>query len=330
MTQSHRIPIVLLSALSLLVLLMAAHAGDKATTNTPPRVIAAMVNGQPIYLDQLEAQVQAGLDKYSKFNGGKVPQDLRQQIQLKVLHRYIAAELLYQASLQEKIIDIDTKIKKELAKRKAAQENPSIEAVTRQIYIDEYLAKNNLSNPQVPEDEVKAYYEKHKQNFASQSDAVHARHIVIQADKNAEPAELSKAQKKLLQAQQALNAGKSFMDVAKEFSEDANAPSGGDLGYIERGYMPPEFEKVAFSMKPGTISDTVRTEFGFHIIEVVDKRSAGSVPRFEEMKDFLKQGLAQQLKAKNVAAHIKALEKKAKIEIVFPQEQPKRQEAQAS
>lgn len=329
MAKPHRITIALLSALSLSVLLVAAHADDKTAKPAPPREIAATVNGQPIYLDQLEAQVQAGLHKYSKFNSGKTPQALRQQIQSKVLDKYIAAELLYQASLKEKISDMDTKITNELAKRKAAQENPNIDTVTRQIYIDEYLVKNNLSNPQVPENEVKAYYEKNMQNFVSKTDVVHVRHILIQSDKNAKPAELSRAQAKLRQVQQALKEGKAFVDVAKEFSEDANATAGGDLGNIERGYMPPEFEKVAFSMTPGAISDTVRTEFGFHVIEVLEKRPAGSVPRLEEIRDFLRQGLQQQLKAKNITAHIKALEKKAKIEVLIPHEQPKRQQAQA-
>ncbi len=315
---THRwITVALTIALSLSVQIVAASTGNQTDLQTTSREVAATVNGQPIYVDQLETQVQVGIDKYRRFNSGPVPPGLGRQLQAKVLDKYIAVELLYQASLSMKTAAIEQKVVAELAKLKTAHDHTRAASVRRQIYIDEYLAKNNLSNPEVPASEIKAYYERHKQNFASKKDAVHVRHIVIQIAKTASPAEIAQAQKKIARVRQLITEGKPFTEVAKEYSEDANAPAGGDLGYIEKGYMPSEFEKVAFVLQPGKLSDLVQTEFGYHLLEVVDRRPAGSVPGFAEMKDFLAKGLQQQLKAKNMSAHLKALEEKATIEILL-------------
>ncbi|MAF14205.1 MAG: hypothetical protein CMI53_04945 [Parcubacteria group bacterium] len=65
--------------------------------------------------------------------------------------------------------------------------------------------------------------------------------------------------------------GGSFIELAKEFSEDVTSIQGGDLGYFSKGQMVEEFEKVAFSLEPGEISDIVKTQFGYHIIKVEEK-----------------------------------------------------------
>jgi peptidyl-prolyl cis-trans isomerase D len=78
-----------------------------------------------------------------------------------------------------------------------------------------------------------------------------------------------------------VKAGGDFAELAKKHSEDSSAPQGGDLDYFGRGRMVKEFDDVAFSLAPGSTSDLVKTQFGYHIIKVVDKKAAATRPLAE-------------------------------------------------
>src|SRR5262249_11303920 len=87
--------------------------------------------------------------------------------------------------------------------------------------------------------------------------------------------------------------GVDFAELAKKFSQEPGASSsGGDLGWFGRGRMVPEFEKAAFSLPPGGISPVVKTQFGYHIIKVEDRRAAGMRP-FGEVRIAIRTQLAQ-------------------------------------
>ncbi len=114
------------------------------------------------------------------------------------------------------------------------------------------------------------------------------RHILVAA--KACDAE-RRAQELLAQARQP---GTDFAALARADSDDAgSAERGGDLGFFPRGKMAPEFETAAFALKqPGDLSDVVRTEFGFHIIRLEDRRPAGLLP-FEKVREGLIKGLSE-------------------------------------
>lgn len=122
---------------------------------------------------------------------------------------------------------------------------------------------------------------------------VKARHILIktQGKSDAEKKQaLAKAEDLLKQ----LKAGADFSKLAEKNSEDSsNAPKGGDLGWFVHGQMVPEFDKAAFALNPGQLSDVVTTEFGYHIIKVDDKEKARVKP-FEEVKAELEAELKKQ------------------------------------
>ena len=128
----------------------------------------------------------------------------------------------------------------------------------------------------VTDDEVKARYEKEIAALPKQEE-VRARHILVKSEDEA----------KAIIAD--LDAGKDFVELAKAKSTDPNKSEGGDLGYFTKGRMVPEFEEAAFAMEKGSYSKTpVKTQFGFHVIKLEDKRDAAP-PAYETVAAQVRQ-----------------------------------------
>jgi peptidyl-prolyl cis-trans isomerase D len=138
----------------------------------------------------------------------------------------------------------------------------------------------------VTEAELHQYYDLHQNDFLT-SEAVTAQHILFKVDeKKMPPAEVEKIREKALAVLERARKGEDFVQLARQFSEDSTAARGGHLGPpIKKGDMVKEFEKAAFATKPGSISDLVKTENGFHIIKVNDKQNE-RVRSFAEVKEI--------------------------------------------
>ncbi len=142
-----------------------------------------------------------------------------------------------------------------------------------------------------------------------------ARHILIRVPVTASKEDKEAAMKKIKEAQARLKKGDDFADVAKKYSEDPGSKDrGGDLGYFSRGDMVPPFDKAAFALDVGQTSDIVTTDFGYHIIQVQEKKAAGKMT-LDEIKDDLREYLFQQRGAKRFESYIKELRAKADIKI---------------
>jgi peptidyl-prolyl cis-trans isomerase D len=148
----------------------------------------------------------------------------------------------------------------------------------------------------VTEDDEKVYYQNNIDHYKLE-DRAHVAHILFKTVgmTDAEAAEVKK------KADDVLNKAKhggNFGDLAKQYSEDTTKDKGGDLGWIVRGQTVPEFEAAAFSLPKGSISDLVKTQYGFHIIQVIDRESART-QTLDEVKasiiNQLQQDRAEQL-----------------------------------
>lgn len=123
--------------------------------------------------------------------------------------------------------------------------------------------------------EITAYYNAHQQEFAA-PERVHAAHILIKLPANATAAEDAAARKKALAVLARAKAGDDFAGLAREYSDDPGSKaSGGDLGVFGRGQMIKPFEDAAFGMTPGEVTGPVKTQFGYHIIKLIEKIPAG-------------------------------------------------------
>ena len=142
--------------------------------------------------------------------------------------------------------------------------------------------------------DLHAVYAASMDNFRM-PERVKARHILIKTQGKSD-AEKKQALAKIQDILKQLKAGADFSQLAQKNSEDSsNAPKGGDLGWFVRGQMVPEFDKAAFALKQGDLSDVVNTEYGYHLIKV-DEKEAARVKPFDEVKA----DLATQLKKQRV------------------------------
>jgi foldase protein PrsA len=168
----------------------------------------------------------------------------------------------------------------------------------QRFYYDQYYSKAFVDEAQAGmkdlEKDAKAYYEANKDSF--KVDEVTASHILVKDEATAK------------EVQEKLKAGEKFEDLAKSYSIDGSAANGGSLGTFGRGEMVTEFEDAAFALKPGEISDIVKTQFGYHIIKVTDKNQGTKT--YEEAKDSITSNLVSQEAQKKVLD----LQKKTKIE----------------
>ena len=160
----------------------------------------------------------------------------------------------------------------------------------------------------IPETQVLADYNSRKNDFQV-TERVKARHILLKTEGTTEAVVKPKADALLKQ----LKAGGDFAKLAKENSNDpGSASQGGDLGFLVKGQTVPEFEKSAFSLKPGEISDLVKTQYGFHIIQV-QQHDQPQIQPFEQVKNQImldiRQRSANQMMEKTADATVAALRK---------------------
>jgi len=156
----------------------------------------------------------------------------------------------------------------------------------------------------VPADEAaqRAWYEEHKEEY-TQPEQVHARHILIKAEGRTD----ADAQKILEGARARLANGEDFGALARELSEEPAAKtSGGDLGFFGRGQMVPAFEEAAFGAPPNTLVGPIKSDFGWHLIQVLEKRPAGTQP-FEQVRPMIAQRLTADRTAEMAEAKAREL-----------------------
>ena len=315
-------------------------AFEKKTPTPPPQAekiaapqIVATVNGAPIYSDGLNVDIKKDLKKFKKYGMKEAPPDLMYNVQKRALDKKIRNELIRQESRKLKITDLDKKaIDKYLAIRK---KYPNEEVFSRylemrkltidkmkanlreSVYVDEYLLKHDISDPEIPENILRSFYESNPKNYHI-DESVKVSHILIKVADNATEKDTKKAYKKAVKIRKNILDGNDFAETAIDKSECNSASGGGDLKYIKRGYMPKEFENVAFALEIDKISEVVKTKYGYHIIKVSEKIPEGTVP-YEDSRDFIKKYFQMDETKKRLNEHIAELREKAKIEIFLTQ-----------
>ncbi len=257
--------------------------------------VLAVVNGEVISIDYYNNKLM-GLSNYERamYKGEEGHQKLLKAIIMQVILVQKAKEMKLNedAEVQK---TIKTLIREMTAKA-------LIEALTKQEIMDKVL---------VTDEEAKAYYDENKEEFEIK-EMVQVRHIMVATEEEA------------LEVRKQLEEGADFTEIAGEKSTDQiTAKKGGELGYFERGKMVAELEEVCFNMKVGEISDPVKTDYGYHIVNLEDKKEAG-MREFYEVSDDIKKKLLSDKQREEHQKWLNQLEEEAeiKIETAFGESNP--------
>ena len=185
--------------------------------------------------------------------------------------------------IKDLTLDFLIEMKVVAQKAKAEKIDQTDDFKRRMAYVQQRVMMQQLMVAQAkkvaPEAELKKYYDEQIGQIKP-SEEVRARHILVEGEEDA----------KKIAAR--VKGGEDFAKIAKEVSKDTGSGAeGGDLGFFAREQMVPEFANAAFGMKAGEISNPVKSQFGFHIIKVEERRLK-PVPTFEQVKDRIAQALA--------------------------------------
>jgi peptidyl-prolyl cis-trans isomerase C len=167
--------------------------------------------------------------------------------------------------------------------------------------LQRYAVQKLLEKVTVNEEDMKKYYEENKESFVS-AEEVRAKHILVKEEEEAK------------KVKEEIEAGKSFEEAAKEYSTCPSKDKGGDLGFFSKGRMVPEFEKAAFELEIGELSDLVKTQFGYHLI-VVEEKKESSIKTFDQVKEQIKQNLLRGEQTKVYTNKFNELKSKYSVEI---------------
>src|SRR5436305_7761727 len=193
---------------------------------------------------------------------------------------------------------IDMRIVSKAAEDKKVQDGEDFKkrlAFTRsRLLMDSLLASEGKAA--TTDDAMKKVYEQASKEITGEEE-VHARHILVETEDDAKAVE------------EDLKKGADFAELAKKKSKDPGASDGGDLGFFTKDQMVPEFSSVAFSLEPGKISDPVKSQFGWHVIKVEEKRKR-KAPDFDQVKGQIETYVTR----KAQADYVGKLRDSAKIE----------------
>jgi len=305
-------------------LLASLWAGPVALAEIVDRIVAN-VNGSIILLSEVEGKL-ATLRELKYRQGLNIPE--ASLTERKVLSEMIDENLITsyakekEISIKESEVDKTVQnIKKnnnlsdEEFKQAMKAQGTSLEKFREELknqILVQRVMKLEVDIVTPTEKDAKSYYQRHEKEFLGEG-RVRARHILIKVspDKGEEA-----ARQQILSIRKKIESGASFSDMAKEYSNDPSGPTGGEVGWFRMGDVVQAFGKAAFALKPGMMSQPVRTGFGYHLIQVMEKEKREPVA-FAQVAEKIKEKLKQQAFVSNRTDWLARMREEAFIEIMY-------------
>lgn len=295
---------------------------EQATTVAPvdPTTVVARVNNETILQSDVENVFNLFvLPQFKAQNPDKeFPTDQKLKVEQGITSQLATQKLLIQAAAKLGVKPDETIVNTQFDTLKAQYPQASPEFLKdfliREVTIQALLQQEVISKITVSDEEVKKYYDERKDQF-NEPEQVRASHVLVQVDPKATQETKDAAKKKIEDVLAQAQAGKDFAELAKQYSDCPSKEQGGDLGFFKRGDMVKPFEDAAFALNVGELSGVVETQFGFHVIQLAEKKSAREVP-FEEAKERLTQSIKQQRTNTDAVAWVNALKSKSTIELL--------------
>jgi peptidyl-prolyl cis-trans isomerase D len=285
---------------------------DRIRQLVPTAFVGGAFVGNDQYAAQVEASSGMGVAEFEDLVGqGLLEQKFRElvtdgmtvspaEVEQEFRRRNEKVKISYVVvkpdDLQSKIEASDADLSAYFEKNKARYNVPE-RRIVQYAFLD--LEQLRL-HANIPQDQIRAYYNEHIDGY-KQPDRAHVAHILFKTVGKTD-AEAEEIHKKAEDVQKRAKSGANFGDLAKQYSEDTSKEKGGDLDWIVRGQTVPEFEQAAFSLPIGSVSDLVKTQYGFHIVKVIDRQAARTQALDEVFPQIL--GTLQEDQAQHAAEDI--------------------------
>lgn len=240
----------------------------------------AVVNGVEIKESDIEQTIlrfPADRQGYLKTSEGKN----------QLLNEIISFELIFNYAKENKMDEEDIYVEQK-------------DVMAKEL-LTQYAMSKTFASINISDEELQKYYNENEAEFKSE-ESVSAKHILVETE------EL--AQNILLE----IKNGLTFEEAATKYSSCPSKEQGGNLGMFTKGQMVPEFEKAAFDLPIGELSEPVKTQFGYHIIKVEERNEKSAIP-FAEVKDEINKQLNQQMQAEKYSNLVEELKKKYIVEM---------------
>ncbi len=319
---------LVLAAVCLIPLSVMFFTGCSSTGQKDAEDAAAIVNGTVLPRAELDMAVENFL-KHQQMFGMEFDSTQVDSVRNVILDSMISNELLYQESQKAGFEVTDEEVAREIEiiagrypsredfEKSLADQGVTEEALRKQIsrnsairnWIDGEVAAKIV----VPEEDVAKYYENNIAQY-KHGEEVAAKHILLAINENAPEESLKVKKTSMEKILKRVKGGEDFSSLAVENSDCPSSSRGGDLGYFSRGQMVEPFEEAAFALKKGEVSGIVQTQFGFHIIQVYDRRGEGTASLDEVRESIIEILKSQQIKD-SLDSMIEELKSKGDIEI---------------
>ena len=292
-----------------------------------PEVVAS-VDAYSITRDELEQAVRS-----AEIQAGQaLPAQFRDSVYRAVLDRLVAFHLLLQESERRSIVVDDAAVEARIDTiRSGFPDEEAFEAqldswntslyilrgeARRDLLVERVLESAVFVGVEIDPGSVRAFYEEHPAQFTERG-GVRARHILIGVSPDAAEPERAEARERARRLRLDAAEGADFEALAREHSDDpGSAANGGDLGLVVEGQTVAAFEAALFALEPGGLSGVVETPFGFHVIQMVERRD-GRVAPFEEARGPIGDLLLQQEQQTRAAAFIEELKTQYEVRILI-------------
>jgi parvulin-like peptidyl-prolyl isomerase len=294
----------------------------------PATDMAALVNGAVISVGDFRSELARVL-RLRKKNEQELEPALLAQTKKEALETLIGRELLYQESRREAISIKDADVDAEIVKLRnqfpreedfdasLGKLNLSRETITRQIRrgmeIQSLIDAKFSSKTAVKENDLQNYYDKHQDAY-SQPEQVRLSHILVKSGTMINNTGKSSGRSRIEEIQRMLTQGGDFDLLARQSDDSATTANGGDLGYFTPGQLGKDLEFAAFSLKTGQFSPIVEDRFGYHILKVTERRTAG-VRSFDEVREIVSRQLQRERTISELTPYLKRLREAARVEI---------------
>lgn len=256
------------------------------------------LDGQTFYRQVLDGLIARTLLEAEAQAGGVTVTEEDLQKEISALRSKFPSQEVFDQAMKAQGID-EAKLKENLK---------------RQLLVSKFVEAKVFSTAPPSEEEMKAFYDQNQEQM-KQPERLHLRHVLVRIDETAAPADKQKAREKADALLARIKGGEDFAKIATENSDDPGSKGrGGDIDWVARGQTVEPFEKAAFALtKPNELSPVVETRFGYHVIQLLERKDASVVP-FEEVKLRIGEHLKQQRSQKQFQTHLQELRTKAKVE----------------